>query len=199
MAGYLALRRYGKAVLLTLIVLASVGSVVWYARLDRAHTGGEFPPVSPQMKSAAQMVTRDFRHVETRMGRIMWILEASVAEIFANKAKLQNVKITYYGDRTLPITITGRKGHIDLRYWDAILTGDVRADRDDGAYLETQELRWKNQKRTLKAPYSVTIKSADMDISGEKMRADIDGGRVVFDGGVTTLLRLPADYDKPSS
>ena len=99
------------------------------------------------------MVTRDFRHVETRMDRTVWVLEAKRAEIREQKARLTAVKVTWFGEPgALPVVITSDAGRIDFEKRNAELSGRVRAERADGAVLETERLVFDDRRKLLLAP-----------------------------------------------
>lgn len=196
---FLVIRKYGRPVMISVIVTAAVASFFWYRRVS-APGGEDVPPPAPSViDSRAQMMTRDFRHVETRVNRTAWILEASVAEMFEDKARLQRVKITYYGNRDTPIIITGRHGRVDLRNWSAVLTGNVRAVTDDGYILKTQQLEWDNEKQRLRAPWPVKIRSKRLDVRGMGMVAKLDESWVRVSGRVTSVVRPPAGFLGPDS
>lgn len=194
MMNYLAIRKYVGGGLLVFIVLSSLGGILWYRLNGSSREAGEADLEEPLTMGKAQMITRDFRHVETRLNRTMWILEASVAEIFENRARLRMVKITYFGGKARPVVLTGQRGRVDLRNWNAVLTGDVRAVRDDGSILETRRLIWEDQDKTLRAPLTVKIKSRNFNIRGKNMVADINQEWVKFSGGVTMIFHPPADF-----
>ena len=189
--------RAGRA-LLALLLLAAVASVVWYRRLppdvDSGATAG-----SPAGSSQADMVTRDFRHVETRMDRTIWILEAESAEVFAERAKLNSVKITWFGEPgAVPVVVTSRKGRFNLRNRNANLSGSVRLERADGAVLETEQLNWDDAHRQLSAPHQVTISTPTFTFRGSGLDADLGKQWVKLKGRVNGEVRGGAALTRPS-
>lgn len=188
-SSYLFIRKYGGPVLLGTIVVTAAASLLWYRSLEKG--GGESAPPVPAMESLAQMLTRDFRHVETRMNKTVWILEAAVAEIFERKARLQRVKLTYFGDSEKPLVVTGRRARVNLENWDAELFGDVRAVGSDGSVLKTSRLVWNNRDEQLSAPFPVKFRSERIDVRGMSMLADLKRQKIVVKGRVKSVVRPP--------
>jgi LPS export ABC transporter protein LptC len=196
---YLFVRKYGGRLLLGLIAVTAVASVLWFRSLEGEVGTGQLPPSAPVIDSRAQMITRDFRHVETRMNRTAWILEAAVAEIFEKKARLQRVKITYFGRDDKPVIVTGRRARVDLGSWNAELFGDVRIVGYDGSILKTRRLVWDNRSQRLKAPWPVKIRSRHLDVTGRRMVADVGKQLVRIIGRVNSVVRPPAGSTMPAA
>jgi LPS export ABC transporter protein LptC len=198
MRGQLTVRKYIRRALLAGIVVTVMTATFWYRHQQARQEDG--PPITPTpfVESKAQMVSRDFRHVETRMNRTAWIVEASVAEIFLNKARLMRVKVTYFGDGEKATIITGRQALVDLESWDAELVGDVRAVSHDGTVLKTRKLQWNNRDQTLLAPWPVRIRSPFGQIEGRKLLANIDKKWVRIVGRVATEFTPPPGFAGPS-
>ena len=178
--------------------MTAVASVLWFRSLGEEGPG-ELPPSVPLIDSQAQMITRDFRHVETRMNRTAWILEAAVAEIFEKKARLQRVKVTYFGNGDRPVIVTGRRARVDLGNWNAELFGDVRIVGYDGSILKTRQLVWNNRAQRLEAPWPVKIRSRHFDVTGRRMEADVGREQVRIIGRVTSVVRPPAGAFGPET
>jgi LPS export ABC transporter protein LptC len=196
---YLFVRKYGGRLLLGFIAVTAVASVLWFRSLEGEEGTGQLPPSPPVIHSQAQMITRDFRHVETRMNRTAWILEAAVAEIFEKKARLQRVKITYFGRGDKPVIVTGRRARVDLGSWNAELFGDVRVVGYDGSILKTRRLVWNNRSQRLEAPWPVKIRSRHLDVTGRRMVADVNKQWVRIIGRVNSVVRPPAGFIVPAA
>lgn len=67
-----------RRALLGVLLVTAAGTVLWYRQLGGE--GPEQPLPLPDNDLRAQMVTRNFRHVETKMDRTIWVLEARKAE-----------------------------------------------------------------------------------------------------------------------
>ncbi len=199
MSMYVKVRKYGRKGLLGIIVLTMVGSIVWYRKVTGERDGAEVIPSADPVGSDAQMITRDFRHVETRLNRTLWILEAAVAEVFENQARLQRVKVTWYGQGEEPVIVTGRRARVDLDSWNAVILGDVRAVTRDGAVLKTRQLEWDNNRKTLRAPWPVKIRSRNFDIQGRMMEAHAEEKWVRVSGHVKSVVRPPAGFLEPAT
>jgi len=183
-AGAGGLRAGIGRVLLAAIIVSAVAGVLWYRRLAQ-ESGPAAPPPGPP-ESSAEMVLRDFRHVESRMDRTVWVLESKRAEVTGDVAKLSTVKITWYGDdpRQLPVVITSSRGEVNLRTSNAILAGKVRLVRSDGASLVTRRLVWNNRRRELRAPFHVLIRTPDLRFRGGSMVADLERQSMRLTGSV---------------
>lgn len=180
--------RAGRA-LLAALLLTAVGSVVWYRRLPPDVEPEPAAPLSA-ISSKADMITRDFRHVETRMDRTIWILEAASAEVFDQRAKLTTVKITWFGEPgTIPVVVTSKRGQFDLRTRNARLVGSVRLERADGAVLETEQLAWNDARKQLRAPQPVTISTPSFTFRGSGLVANVEKQWVRLRGRVNGEVR----------
>lgn len=198
MRGHLTVRKYVRRGLLAGIVVTVVTASFWYRHQQGGQDGDSPLPPAPFVESKAQMVTRDFRHVETKMNRTAWIVEASVAEIFLNKARLMRVKVTYFGDGEEATVITGRQALVDLESWDAELVGDVRAVSHDGTVLKTRKLEWNNRDQTLLAPWPVRIRGSFGRIEGRKLLANVEKKWVRIVGRVATEFIPPPGFAGPA-
>ena len=199
MSTFLAVRKHGGRILLGGIVITAVASFFWYRHVQQIKGPGMEPPPAPLKESRAQMITRDFRHVETRLDKTIWILEAAVAEIFEERARLQRVKITYYGEEEEPVIITGRRGRVNLGNWDAVLFGNVRVVGRDGSVLKTRRLEWDNKAQLLTAPWPVRVRSRYGDLRGIRMKANLEEKWVRIEGRVHTVIRPPAGSVVPAT
>lgn len=199
MSMFLKVRKYGGRVLLSGMVIVAVSTVFWFRHVQRAKEEGPAPPSSPLIESQAQMITRDFKHVETRMDRTIWVLEAAVAEIFHQKARLMRVKITFYGNSDEPVVITGRHALVDMENWDAELFGDVRAVGSDGSVLKTRKLEWSNGRQILRAPWPVQIRNKRGVMTGRQAVAKVDEKWFKILGRVSTTFHPPEGFLEPSS
>ena len=186
---WLRVKARAGRVLLAVLAVSVVAGVFWYRRLtvDDQH---QAPAGLPANDTKAEMVTRDFRHVETRMDRTIWVLESARAEIFENKATLHTVKVTWYGEPgELPIVITSLEGAVDFGHRKAELRGDVRLERADGAVLHTELLKWNDKSRMLRAPLSVVITTPNFTFKGDSLVANLKTERIRLQGRVQGEIR----------
>lgn len=184
----LRLRTVAQRLLLAALVTAAVGAAVWFRGLDR---GGVAPP--PPVSEApgdAEMVTRNFRHVETRMDRTVWVLEAERAVVRDQKAQLTAVKVTWYGEPgAVPVVVTSDAGRIDFARRNAVLTGRVRAERADGTVLETERLAFNERRKVLHAPLPVVISAPTFTFRGSSLTANVAQRSVRLNGRVEGEIR----------
>ena len=184
--GFLAVAR---RLLLVLLLASAAAGVLWFRGLDR---GGPAPPPAKEtaVPAGVEMVTRDFRHVETRMDRTVWVLEATRAVVREEKARLTAVKITWYGESGEdPVIVTSDTGQIDFGRRSAMLAGRVRAQRADGAVLETERLTFDEGRRLLHAPLPVRITTRAFSFRGASLTANMASRRVRLGGRVEGEIR----------
>lgn len=183
------LRTVTRRLLLAVLLAASAGGVLWFRGLDRGEDAAP-PPAVMAPAAGAEMVTRDFRHVEVRMDRTVWILEAKQAEVRGEQAQLTAVKITWYGDQgDDPVVITSEAGRIDFGGRTAVLTGRVRAARADGAALETEELTYDEARKLLLAPAAVLLTTPTSSFRGTALTANLERRWVKLSGRVEGEIR----------
>ena len=169
----LRIKAQAGRVLLACLVVSIVASVFWFRRLT-VEDQQQAPAGLPVNDTKAEMVTRDFRHVETRMDRTVWVLESARAEIFEDKANLHTVKITWFGEPgEITVVITSAEGTVDFRNRKAELRGDVRLERADGAVLSTEEIFWDDRSKLLRAPLPVVITTPNFTVRGDSLVADL--------------------------
>jgi len=196
---YLLVRKYGGPALLGVIAVTAVATLLWFRSLEGEMAGGVPAPAPPVIDSLAQMLTRDFRHVETRLNKTVWILEAAVAEIFEKKARLMRVKLTYFGENEKPVVVTGRRARVDLEKWNAEFFGDIRVVGSDGSVLKTNRLVWNNRAQQLSAPWPVKYRSEHLDVRGRGMTADLKNRRITVKGRVKSTARPSAGSLLPAA
>lgn len=186
---WLRLKTHAGRVLLVCLVVSVVASVTWYRRLavDEQH---QAPAGLPANDSKAEMVTRDFRHVETRMDRTIWVLESARAEIFADRANLNTVKVTWYGEPgEITVVITSTEGTVDFKNRRAELRGDVRVERADGAVVRTEVLFWDEKTKLMRAPSPVVITTPNFTFQGESLDASLAVEHITLRGRVRGEIR----------
>lgn len=171
-------------VLLAGLIVSVLASAYWYRRLA-VDESQEAPTGIPANDTSAEMVTRDFRHVETRMDRTIWVLESARAEISGDRATLHEVKVTWYGEPgAVTVVITSAEGTVDFRERTAELRGDVRVARADGAVLSTEKITWDERTKLLRAPTAVVITTPSFTFRGAGLDANLATERITLRGRV---------------
>ena len=107
------------------------------------------------------------------------------------RARLQRVKLTYFGEGEEPMIVTGRYARVDLDKWDAEMFGDVRLVGSDGSILKTSRLVWDNRAQRLTAPLPVKYRSDLLDVKGRSMWADLKNRKITVRGRVHSTVRPP--------
>lgn len=186
---WLRIKTHAGRVLLAGLVVSVVASVFWFRRLT-VEEQPQAPAGLPANDSKAEMVTRDFRHVETRMDRTVWVLESARAEIFENRARLHTVKITWFGEPgEITVVITSAEGNVDFRDRNAELRGNVRVERADGAVLHTEKILWDEKTRLLRAPLPVVITTSNFTFQGDGLDANLATEHITLRGRVRGEIR----------
>ena len=186
---WLRIKAHAGRVLLACLVVSAVASVFWFRRLPVGDQQ-QAPAGVPVNDTKAEMVTRDFRHVETRMDRTVWVLESDRAELFEEKANLHKVKITWYGEPgDVAVVITSAEGTVDFRQRKARLLGNVRLERADGAVMSTEEILWNDKRKVLRAPSPVVISTPNFTVRGESLVARLRNERITLRGKVNAEIR----------
>jgi len=177
-------------VLLACLVLSVVAAVFWYRRL--AVDDQKQPPSGlPTNDTNAEMVIRDFRHVETRMDRTIWVLESDRAEIIGDNANLNVVKVTWFGEPgEVTVIITSAEGTVDFRRRKADFRGDVRVERADGATLHTEKIFWDERTKLLQAPLPVVITTPDFTFHGDSLDVNLATERTILRGAVRGEINI---------
>ena len=186
---WLRIKAYAGRVLLACLVVSVVASVFWYRRIARDDQQ-QAPGTLPANDTKAEMVTHDFRYVETKMDRIIWVLESARAEIFEDQASLHSVKITWYGEPgEVTVVITSAEGAVDFKKRKAELRGDVRLARADGAVMSTEAIFWNDINKVLRAPQPVVIATPNFTVRGESLVTNLKTERINIRGRVTGEIR----------
>lgn len=181
---WLRIKAHAGRALLACLVVSVVAGAIWYRR-QAVNDQPQAPAGLPANDSKAEMVTRDFRHVETRMDRTIWVLESARAEIFEDKASLHEVKVTWYGEPgEVTVVITSAEGTVDFRERTAELRGDVRVARADGAVLSTEKITWDERTKILRAPSAVVITTPSFTFRGAGLDANLATERITLRGRV---------------
>lgn len=181
---WLRIKARAGRVLLVALIVSVVASVFWYRRMT-VEEQPQAPVGLPVNDTKAEMVTRDFRHVETRMDRTIWVLESARAEIFEDRANLHTVKVTWYGEPgDITVIISSAAGTVDFRDRKAELRGDVRIERADGAVVRTENLFWDEKTKMMRAPLPVVITTPNFTFSGESLDADLATQHITLRGRV---------------
>ena len=186
---WLRIKAHAGRVLLACLAVSVAASVFWFRRLT-VEDQQQSPAGLPVNDSKAEMVTRDFRHVETRMDRTVWVLESARAEISGDQASLHTVKITWYGEPgEVTVVITSTEGTVDFRDRKAELRGDVRLERADGAVLSTEEIFWDDKSKLMLAPLPVVITTPSFTIRGDSLVANLKTERITLQSRVNGEIR----------
>jgi LPS export ABC transporter protein LptC len=185
-----------RRILALLIVLAVVllSLVVW--RHVRQ------VPVQDILKALPQdidLALDNLNYTETQDGRKRWTLVADRAEYLrsSNLVRLSPVQLTFYeagafGDLLLS-AIHGELQE-DIRQVD--VWGDVVVVGQGGERLETESLRYEDQRRQLSTTAPFHYRAPRMDLTGVGLLVDLERNTLVVEKDVRMLL-LPEPKENP--
>jgi LPS export ABC transporter protein LptC len=196
---WLRIKARAGRVLLACLVISVVASVFWFRRVS-VEDQDQAPAGLPVNDTKAEMVTRDFRHVETRMDRTVWVLESALAEMSGDQASLHTVKITWYGEPgEVTVVVTSAEGKVDFKQRTAELRGAVRLERADGAVLSTEVIFWDDKSKSLRAPQPVLITTPSFTMRGDSLVANLKTEHITLQGRVKGKVRgRPLVKPRPS-
>ena len=119
--------------------------------------------------------TKVRKWVEYRGGKMSWEFRGDVVRYFQDPERVEadGVVIDFYDDQEeYASTLTAVSGSIDRGSSDMVARGDVVVDARNGTRLETEMIRWDNEKEMITTDEFVTIIRGKRRITGWGLRAD---------------------------
>lgn len=174
-----------RSILLWLLALALFGGVIYAVTLtlrDPEPTGAtdqwttETPP---------RFVAYQTTIVGTRDGVRQWRLEAE--SVHDQDGQVHLVGITQgvlYRDGEAYLEFTAERGIWNRRTEDLHLLGNVKVYQAGEQILATDSLRWQSASELLIADSAVEVRHEGTRIEAQRMRGEMDKGRLIFEDGV---------------
>lgn len=181
----LCCRRAGGAGL-----LAGVGLIVALAGCQ-----GEGDPL-PLQEGAGQLplqVVEGMELRESESGRLRWRLVADSALTFAGDegTLLRGVQVEFYseGGDSVESTLTSLEGEVDQRRGNLFARGNVIIVTAEGHRLETEELRWDNERGKVVSNSFVRLTKGSSVITGVGIETDAELRSYVIQSRVEGALQ----------
>jgi len=109
-----------------------------------------------------KQVIKDFKMIETKLGKRSWQLMAASAYVYEHKIKVNDLTLLFFnGDGATTATIVAPKGFVYSKTHDMVATGGVEAVTNDSSFLKAESLFFQNDSTLIKTDSKVTITRAD--------------------------------------
>lgn len=162
----LPIRRFILASLLLLLIL---GGTFLYLRPPSR--GGAEEPLSPL---PAQHVMKGFHITHAESGDVRWDLQAQEVEMVpeGNRALLRKLEMVFALPDGKRVTIKGAEGWVDMATRDVTVRqpeGEAIMVSNEGHRLETEQLHWRNQARTITTEGAFRFSGPALVVEGRGM------------------------------
>jgi lipopolysaccharide export system protein LptA len=124
-------------------------------------------------------------------GDLLWEIRAAHGRIDGDEQTLHGVEVAFHGDGDDPLQIRGEQ--LERSGDSARLSGDIRIERTDDLFLETEALTWIEADERLEAGPIVLLAEA-LTISAERFGYDLVTGSSSFTGHVEASADLGSDW-----
>lgn len=188
----LNVRRILALVILLAVVLLSL--VVW--RHVRQMSPQEILKALPQ---DIDLALDTLNYTETQDGRKRWTLVAERAEYLrsSNLVRLNPVQLTFYDAGAFgDLTLTAAHGELQEDARQVDIWGDVVIVGEGGERLQTESLRYEDQRRQLTTAAPIHYQSSRMELTGVGLLVDLEKNTLMVKKDVRMLL-LPEPKENP--
>lgn len=141
----------------------------------------------------------NLNYTETQDGRKRWTLVAERAEYLrsSNLVRLNPVQLTFYqagafGD----LTLTAQHGELQEDTRQVDIWGDVVIIGEGGERLQTESLRYDDQRRRLTTAAPIHYQAPRMELTGVGLLVDLEKNTLLVEKAVRMLL-LPEPKENP--
>ncbi len=171
--------------------LASAGAVLALAcdpttaLRDRARDALDAPPPIELEGVVYEGFTNGTRGLQVEARRAS--IDAAGAQ-----ATLHEVGVAFAGSERGDVQVHAPRAVLDLGREDAVLDGGVRGETRAGERFETPRVRYHRAAGELVSEGGVHLRRHNLDVQADGMRLDLEGRRLVLNGGVRTRL-APAE------
>jgi LPS export ABC transporter protein LptC len=162
-------KRWVRRGLLALSVIFA--SFLVYLLLTRTESGSFPNTANTESLERADAGIDQFTFMQSRAGAVQWEVRAQHARVFEseNRALLDQVKVTLYGQKGRELRMEGDEGTIDTAKQDFVLTkraGVIAVELESGYTIYTNHLTWTDDRREISTSDPVTISGHGLEVTG---------------------------------
>lgn len=155
------------------------------------------PPTSAPQTTAganAQFLLNDFHRSETKNGQKIWEVKASRGQYFPDKqmAEVFEADVWVFRDKGEQVFLKAPEATLGFEasaLTKAFFPKSVHVVYNDKVTLDTSAATYDKSSNSVFSDTTVTIVSDMMDLIGARFTADLTQNKVVFSGGVTTVIK----------
>ena len=154
------------------------------------------PTPAPQTTGGAnaQFLLNDFHRSETKNGQKIWEVKASRGQYFPDKqmAEVFEADVWVFRDKGEQVFLKAPEATLGFEasaLTKAFFPKSVHVVYNDKVTLDTSAATYDKSSNSVFSDTTVTIVSDMMDLTGARFTADLTQNKVVFSGGVTTVIK----------
>ena len=178
--------RFLKILPLVLVIALIPALARWSTSLPKSTQ----PKAAPGQLPEADLRIEGGHFLEMEGERVIWKLDAAVAQLFEKKdrARLKEIKALFVRENGEKVTLRAREGQLQLSSRNLTVKGDVLVEDADGTRLQTQSLQWLDKEQRVVSDDWVRIVRDGMRVIGKGMQADVKLNNLLLRERVSTYL-----------
>lgn len=185
MRHWFSLRNLLAVVILLLAIVLTVAVV-------RNFHGDGPAEVLEELPENVDLALREVRFSETREGVRKWMMVADSAAYNAGSGvtNVENIRMTFFdraGHET--VKLNSRQGKVQTESGEVTLSGDVVMTSVRGYTIRTERLLYRKSDDVILSDTPVKFSSAWMELSGRKLRLQVQDQQMTLSGDVRTLIK----------
>ncbi|OGP54157.1 MAG: LPS export ABC transporter periplasmic protein LptC [Deltaproteobacteria bacterium RBG_13_52_11] len=148
------------------------------------------PEVKKDAAATADLTLEDIHYVETKGKKKEWELKAKTGQHFRQDdyTILQDLTVTFYAEGGRTITLKGGKGSMkgrkEIEVWE-----DVVITSSDGYRVETNSLRYDNEKQQITTEDPVMLEGKGVQVRGVGAVVDLKTKKISILRKVQTVIK----------
>jgi LPS export ABC transporter protein LptC len=138
------------------------------------------------------LALREVRFSETREGVRKWAMVADSAAYNAGSGvtSVENIRMTFFDrDGHETVKLNSRQGKVQTESGEVTLSGDVVMTSVRGYTIRTERLVYRKSDDVILGDTPVKFSSAWMELSGRKLRLQVQDQQMTLSGDVRTLIK----------
>lgn len=175
-----------------LAVVILLLAIVLAVALARNFRGDGPAEVLEDLPKNVDLALREIHYSETRDGVRKWSMVADSAAYSAGAGvtSVENIRMTFF-DRSgrETVKLTSRRGEVETESGEVTLDGDVVMTSVRGYTVSTERLVYRKSDDVILTDTPVQIHSAWMELSGRKLRLQVQDQQMTLIGDVRTLIK----------